>query len=579
MSLWIVCDGKSESTLQLLQTFKDGTYPNEDYNAEVMAQYDAHGVFEGRSFTIIECEQQNDNRYANVLLQSRKEAKAEPEEKKVFQASSNTSYEVALVRIELPSTKRKSCDERIKVLAKFRGDDPLYCAILSSPTSVSLFSESHFKSDDPTAPQPPHAPQAEPSASSSGAVAKVAKTEPEYGRAVDKAGLHPAYSWAQTSDTVTIAFSLPAHLTKQDIRVHFSPPHGLSLLISAEADLLQSEPKIVELFGDGSAPTSGSHELNLAIAMREGKYEKRTFWAPIDVNGSVWTWEKAKSQVDKTKDIGLLTLHLEKKDEGTKWMHVFSQSDGPGGTLTDDVLETTDPSELLKALQGLEKYTVQEGEEAGPGADRTDFLGEQPSLLKDGPEEEDATVGRPLRMTYFYARHDGGIALMRYSSTTPSTMLCQPLTTDGTRDLDRCIAIKHDFDGILLSFDWNEADHIDTIPALSYVLASKREAHRCYSVRTGTTSVSRGHAFAFEGPTPGLTAKPGDAAGNLFYYRGPEREARTSKQGAYGRSGVIKLGLSMTPSVTDVVSVTTNGSPTIACLTSTQLLLLPNILK
>ena len=362
------------------------------------------------------------------------------------------------------------------ILWRLFGDEPLYLGRPIENDSWRLFSETAYTSE------------------------QVQLKKKQVSSAPSDGPQGNAFEWTQTNDTVTLAFhSLPSTLTTADFRIHFSPPAGFSLTLRPSSEVSAGQ--------------------RLARAMRDaGRYEKRTFWAPIDVEGSLWQWER---------DSGLLTIHLEKKHHGTKWLQVFdgSQIEALDDGLTDHVLETMDPSELLNAVEGLEKYTADEQARTSS------------SLLQDGLEDEDAAIGRPLVVT------DVG---SDSSSTTHSdhmTLLCLPLAPQST------VTLQHQLDGCLWRVDGAAPEHVDTMPALSYVLASKQGAKRCYAVQAQNRAV----AFAF------------DDAGVLFWYASPEPRASR-----HGRSTVLDLE---TP-IIDAVLV----GEAVVCLTQHALVVLRNLL-
>ncbi|SPO40108.1 uncharacterized protein PSFLO_05590 [Pseudozyma flocculosa] len=516
----------------------------------------------------------------------------------------------------------------------------------------------------------------------------------------------PHYSWAQTTDTLTVAFSLPADIAKADIRVHFSLK-GISL------SLADDQPRIVELSVKESEPPAGATQADdkvtddplqhAADLIRSGRYLSRALWGDIDPTGSVWTWERVigHAGVLKGNPMGVLTLHLEKKHEGTRWTQVFADRRQPrpkaGGIATgrsewehvskktklsfreareraakvargetdevgevqaegmdedemeeeeqvvehealrerndekreieqedddeddeDDVPETLDPSELINMLEGMEKYTTDEDQlevgGAGPGIDRTQ-LADQPSLLRDGLEEEDDNVGRALVLSWIIEDHhdtphgdpvDIRVDRLDRDAQEKRMLLALPMPTAEAvgSAAPEAIAVKNDLDGAVFApppaskgpAPWQ---HVDTLPALAFVLASKRDAHRVFvrHDRVGRSRALGGHlycsaALAFESaPQIGLDAAAaaghevvGDA-GNLFvYYSSTPAEGAERK---HGKSRVIRLGGGQQASgaLLGVVAVPTIGGEgdqgqgeDILCLCERSLLVVRNVL-
>ncbi|GAC99314.1 hypothetical protein PHSY_006915 [Pseudozyma hubeiensis SY62] len=381
----------------------------------------------------------------------------------------------------------------------------------------------------------------------------------------------PHFSWAQTSDTITLAFVLPNWITTSHIRSHFSLS-ALSLSLTQEALTLLDAPtsslRLVEIGAElGSTAVAQDDDLTRAAKMiASGRYVSRSTWGEIDPTGSVWTLEKAKG-------VSVLTLHLEKKHEGTRWVQVFADRTGSrkrsrsqmqssfqqakstfqhaiaGHTIDeneeaegsddgedneDDVPETMDPSELLSMLEGMEKYTADEDSAAGFGVDRTGLTSssgagsngetslslDQPSLLKDNLEEEDANVGRPFVLTSISNPNGYQTSTAKESST----LLATPLPSsdnDGS-----ALVMKHDLDGAIFTcFSAGSWNHTSIMPALAFVLASKRDAQRVHIHQRRSGYV----VLAFESAPQVTGGEGGGGAGNLFlYYSAEEGDAKNA---------------------------------------------------
>ncbi|SNX81912.1 uncharacterized protein MEPE_00617 [Melanopsichium pennsylvanicum] len=430
----------------------------------------------------------------------------------------------------------------------------------------------------------------------------------------------PHFSWAQTGDTVTIAFTLPPWITKSHIRAHFSLG-ALSVSFTQEAlDLLNAPASaaITEIDTKVAGPSDANDELtNAARMIASGRYVSRSTWAEIDPTGSVWTVEKASK-------MSLLTLHLEKRHEGTRWMQVFanrtgtrpdrkrnfadsetmnrsttklsfpqarfkfeSVATGRFGELDgdrydekeaegedaedneDDIPETMDPSELISMLEGMQKYTVDE-ESAQQGADygfdRTGFTSssvhgqnggtslslDQPSLLKEGLEEEDANVGRDFVVSVI--SHSLSDSNEMHSSKSGEKIMLATGLPGNYCDME-AVVIKHDLDGAIFTLKAGQWKHVATMPALAFVLASKRDAQRVHLYQRRDKSGQEGEyaVLAFEG-APQVTGSGGSSAaaagaGNLFVYYSP-----SSSGARHAPSRVVRLG------ATESANAARNGS-------------------
>ncbi|PWZ01434.1 hypothetical protein BCV70DRAFT_198863 [Testicularia cyperi] len=494
----------------------------------------------------------------------------------------------------------------------------------------------------------------------------------------------PHYSWAQTPDTVTLVFRLPASIDKSQIRAHFTTRGvSLSLSDSVRGSLCGSAPKIIELVsklnddGHGLKDEDEDEEVSVHAArlILSGRYVSRPTWAELNPEGSVWTWERVvPDRFNSGRVEGILTLHLEKKHEGTRWMQVFANRSGSksksrsqvaehsawekisnktrltfsqarervnrvarsevpadgkddgvsqaeiqardceyrhedededsvteddGEYDEDDVPETLDPSELITMLEGMDKYTVDEQDDAGFGLDRTGIASNfgargdgdgssiglsfgQPSLLKDSLEDEDDQVGTPLVITRIdealRADESGGLVIdcqsssPSYPGSSSTLLLATPLPTSRSsgRDADTAtgsLVVKHDLDGMVFEplgadvvssthqqWEWQ---HSATMPALAFVLASKKDAQRVYVHASPGPSPSntRYAVLAFES-APRVTGSESIApvstgAGNLFvYYTPPTASASLDRdldggratKATYAPSRVVRLG-------------------------------------
>ncbi len=354
---------------------------------------------------------------------ARSDEKPQMETRDETSKHARTLFDVRLVEINdsLEQSDETSGIERTaKVLGSVQGDEPLLTRSWMGTSGSSVQKHPLLLSLQPARSRSssPHPVRADDSY----------KAGP--GGSISGRRPGPHFSWAQTGDTVTIAFALPAWMTSSHIRGHFSPS-ALSLSLTQGALTLltaSSSAQIAEIGDSAAAEEAEVDDLTRAARMiASGRYVSRSTWGEIDATGSVWTLERAGAA-------SLLTLHLEKKHEGTRWMQVVC---GPharprpqprttrtdpaqlpasqdaarahrGGTECDeqgedeehedaednedDVPETLDPSELVTMLEGMQKYTVDE-DTPGLGQDRSGLALDQPSLLKDNLEEEDANVG------------------------------------------------------------------------------------------------------------------------------------------------------------------------------------------
>ncbi|KAK7048344.1 CS domain-containing protein [Favolaschia claudopus] len=299
----------------------------------------------------------------------------------------------------------------------------------------------------------------------------------------------PAYSWTQTSDSVTVAFPLPSTTSKNNIRVTFSPQ---SLTLHLEGNIVPDFPL--------------------------PHYSSKRLWGGISSSSSMWTWDR-----EGEHHVGLLTLHLDKQHEGTRWSHVFADS----GTSTEDaeVPETLDPSELWNIRESLEKYTaaLRSGEDAsGLG------LGSGLPSLSTGEmdDEVDDSVGRAAQLTW--VAEDGSIPTWaRNCSDLPSRLLSTVLPGG---DSSISLIVKNGIDGT-------------TDTRFTYHLASKA-------------------VFAFDN---GMR----DRAGNVYIYRAAPPTEKWAKQ------AVLSAGHG--GSLLGVGAMKTGQETILLCLTEKELVVIRNV--
>ncbi|KAG9120405.1 hypothetical protein FRC07_004118 [Ceratobasidium sp. 392] len=316
-----------------------------------------------------------------------------------------------------------------------------------------------------------------------------------------------AYSWTQTDDSVTVMFPLPSTTTTSAIRITIAKLHLTLAIITAS-------PSSVPL----------------------PKYAQCAWWAEVDSGASLWTWEHAPDE--RQTNVGLLTLHLEKKHVGTRWSHVFASSNGES-----DVPETLDPSELASIREALEKYTA---ELSGEGT-------AMPSLANpDADEELDAPGQVGQRVTV--QRIDALSGKVQIDQREVS-VLSTPLPVTG-QAVAPSVVVRRDIDGLLFNSQPGTSwTHVSTFSALSFVLASKRDTrfvmHHMDRV-----------VLAFEsGSTHGT--------GNVYIYRGQQSKSQ------WGQQSILSIASQTTGSLLGVAAIQpkTNGEIIICCLCEYQLVI------
>lgn len=331
------------------------------------------------------------------------------------------------------------------------------------------------------------------------------------------------YSWTQTPDIVTVAFPLPSAVTTSQIRVIFSHK---TLTVHVMI------PSVVEGF---TIP----------------RYSAKQLWDGVRPSTSFWTWDREGEHA-----FGILTVHLDKENEGTKWSHVFAASGTPNAEADDvDVPETLDPSEIYTIREALEKYTaaLREGEDAsGLG------LGCGIPTLAQGEmdEEVDSSVGRLAFITW--VGEDGSSPAWSASLRDSAfSVLSMPLP--GTQMGTLSLVAKNGLDGTRHTLsDDGRWKHENTFSALAFVLASKRDTRFTYHASDTV--------FAFENGTQ-------DRGGNVYIYRSSGPEELWAKQSvlAVGRGGAGSLlGIG-------AIASGIEAGNTIICLCENELVILRSV--
>lgn len=292
----------------------------------------------------------------------------------------------------------------------------------------------------------------------------------------------PPYSWIQTADGLTVAFPLPSSTPKTQIKVLFTPS---TLTLHINTSIKTSVP----------IP----------------RYSAKKLWDFISPSTSYWTWDR-----EAEHEFGLLTLHLDKQHEGTRWMQVFAVAATTTGVSADaedlEVPETVDPSELYKVRESLEKYTeaLREGKDAsGLG------LGTGVPSLAEGEmdEEVDSSIGKTAYVTW--VQSDGLTpAWSQATATIPVQILSTPLpgaarpkSSSPTVQHGISLVTKSNVDGLVFLLEQDPSTtggeasssmlpliwtHTSTYPALAFVLASKQDTRFTHHTPYGVLAFDNG---------------------------------------------------------------------------------------
>lgn len=401
--------------------------------------------------------------------------------------TAHVEFDIWAVQFSLPLGQSQDEARSMDILWHRRGEHvPIFNEYDHSRAAYLLFGGSVYRPIGVSAP-----PSYEPS---SDELAPIFRQNENVDAEANGPTKPPPYSWSQTNDEVTVAFPFPSNTEKSNIKVSFS---SRTLTVHVRTN-------------------------ELADSVTPLRYSMKQLWDGIQPSTSFWTWDRHAEH-----SFGLLTLHLDKQNDGTRWMQVFASagtSVSPEDESDIEVPETLDPSELWKIRESLEKYSssLRDGEDSSG-------LGRGVPSLAGGEmdDEVDLSIGREAYLTWIAA--DGSV--LSPDDAVPFSLLST--TVPGVRTSEVSIVIKNSLDGVIFSLVPTEAPptwkHIGTFSALAFVLASKQDTRFTYHIPSKAV-------LAFENGTR-------DRGGNVYIYRSAPTSERWAKQTvlkvSHGSSGSL----------------------------------------
>lgn len=332
------------------------------------------------------------------------------------------------------------------------------------------------------------------------------------------------FSWSQDSSSVTITVPVPG-MSRKDINVDIKADK-LSLSVSSNV-----EPPL-------SAFTGRDHAL----------------WSNIIVDESTWTYDADKAEVEIT---------LQKGAEDTmRWPSVFVPGDDDDDD-SDDVPETFGASTLAairNSFSHARQTDTDEPQDNPPALPA--LLRETMDIEFDDDEDTegqiDATGGSVGRATLIGFIRDGEATWSRQQTS----VLSLPANSDG-------IIVKSAVDGLLFAPPTSDTanpartpwTHLATIPALAFIMSSKRDLRLVRHVTSPQTTV-----FAFDSGS-------GTGNGNVYVYYQPVAgdKVTTARQGVVSVSGGERGALLG-------VSCITGDRPVVVALCEHELVVLDGLL-
>lgn len=451
---------------------------------------------------------------------------SEPPEKIQEKHHTPVEFDVWGVKLDLMNAQTIETPRPVEVLWHRRGEDvPLYTTFDQTRGLYLLIGGSEYRKLD-TPPLPTYEPTSE-------EMAPVPRAD-ESSTTSNVMLRPPPYSWTQTPDSVTVAIPLASTTPTDTIKVLFSST-TLTLHVDFDGNLL------------------------MAQMVPAPRYSAKKLWDGISPSSSFWTFDR-----EAERTYGVLSLHLEKQNEGTRWPQLFAGGDTDEALNEDaEVPETLDPTELWNIREALEKYT------AALQGDDTSGLGlgtGVPSLAENELDEEvDASVGRRAFITWVPdpLRQIQPEFLLRKEYPTPFQLLSVPIPGQKTDQVS--LIIKNNIDGAVFTLGEHSDDskppswmHRATYPALAFVLASKRDTRFTYHIP--------GKAIL------ALESGSSNRGGNIYIYFPTSHKALTAKQ------SILKINDGFGGALMGVGLFTDGeGQPVIACLTEGELTLIRGI--
>jgi hypothetical protein len=361
------------------------------------------------------------------------------------------------------------------------------------------------------------------------------------------------FSWTQDADTVNVTIPLPAGTERSDFTISLT---ASTLSLTLRPERLAEATSQLQAFL--SIPT-------------------RTFFNDIDHASTTYVFDAARHVVE---------LSISKAEENNRWPAVFLPEDED----EEEVPETLSASVLAAVRETFSSIKTRQADEPeGNHPAIPALLREEMDFdLDDGEDYGDKVEGKFADLSGGKVGRDvlvGHILDGKPSWSKQSTsVLATPLRSDDTAQSTQGVILKSAVDGLLFSPEsgvdpattpWT---HISTVPALAFVMSSKRDLRTVRYLTPGshpdsptppkrprTEESSKTIVLAFDAGSSSA------GQGNVYIYYPPTSKT-TALQGVIGVSGGERGAL------LGVGCVSVEGKDVVVALCEKELVILGGVL-
>jgi hypothetical protein len=313
------------------------------------------------------------------------------------------------------------------------------------------------------------------------------------------------YTWTQTHDSVTVTFNL-TFATSQNDKTFDSNRDLLCVIHANNLNLRFPDHGTQPTFSPSQRTFFSRVQWDWWDSVRAGRGE------------STWTFE----WTDRDAGKGKLEIELGKRNAGVRWASVFAPQDD----LEVEVPETLSEGQVAETTDRMAKWTDESQDpQLLPRDEEDDFeFDDDPAF--SGSVAVDANDGSRVgtRLVFTTVAPDGDVTPSKEPAWALSTELAGP-----------SVITKSHVDGQLFTPTPSGWNHTSTSPALSFVLASKRDTQYVHHLTTPGGAI----VVAFE------SSRPDGTGGNAYIYWPVEDTVEKTKSGksaaTVARQAVVKF--------------------------------------